>query len=95
MVAPAIAHETAPPLSCDSELRLLLDTRGQLEHYRLLLLAAGCLVGLLVVLIGCLSACLPGCCPACRREAPQRNQPAAKKGDRDLLALLAAAEVRR
>ena len=92
---PVLSHEAAPPISCDSELRQLLDSRALVEHYRLLLLAGCGVVGVLLALIGCLGACLLGCCPVCRRKAVAKPAAVTKRGDRDLLALLAAAEVRR
>ena len=94
MYAP-VPHETAV-VSCEPELRKLLELRDQLDRYRWALLALGSLTLLLLALLAA-AACGCICCPLCatrRREAAVRPEPVPKRGDETLLALLAAQEVK-
>jgi hypothetical protein len=95
-VAVPVAHESAP-VSCDAELREQLELRDRLEWYRLALAALACLS---LLLLGLLTVALCGCrccavCPSRRRTPASRAALAPKKGDSQVLALLAAQEVRR
>ncbi len=96
LVPAPVAHEIAP-VSCDAELRQQLELRDQLEWYRIALAVLACL---LLLLLGLLAAAVCGCpccavCPTRGRAAAPRTAQPAKKGDSQVLALLAAQEVRR
>ena len=92
--------------SCDEELRQLLKANSDLEWHRLFLLAAGTLLFCFLAVSVAVASALLGCCWPCvcleAARGRRRNQrphsvkvgPANRSND-DILAILAANEVRR
>ncbi len=91
---------------CEAELRELLNTREQLEWWRLVALVLGLVTGLLTLCLLCAGLCVAGLCRCCwsggraavstgGTGARVKVEPRPRVPDTRLLELLAAAEVRR
>ena len=102
--APAFAHESC---SCDEELRQLLRAHSDLEWFRLFLILAATVLACLVIAAAGIATAVLGCCwpcaylaclrPRARDSYPVRaRSPLARDHKQaDLLAILAAGEIRR
>ena len=95
-----------PVCTCEEELRELLNQQAALEWWRLLAAALGAVAGLAVVLLALVSLCWAGVCVWCCRTRPgpaprphagaaAPPRPGGARATPELLAILAAREVRR